>query len=72
MRIFYANHNLKMFRLIVACSLLVALFEIQTTSGHGMMMDPVNRGSRWRVDSTAPTNWNDNESYCGGIGVSFF
>ncbi len=34
-----------------------------------MLMDPVGRASRWRFNSSAPTNWNDNELFCGGFGV---
>lgn len=38
--------------------------------GHGMMLDPVGRGSRWRYDKTANTNYNDNGNYCGYEPVS--
>lgn len=38
--------------------------------GHGMLMDPASRGSRWRVDSQAPVNYNDNQLFCGGFWVS--
>ncbi|XP_077291800.1 uncharacterized protein LOC143915185 [Arctopsyche grandis] len=37
-------------------------------NGHGMVMDPVNRASRWRVDSSAPVNYDDNQLYCGSFG----
>lgn len=36
---------------------------------HGTMIDPVSRNSLWRVDKTAPVNYNDIELFCGGIGV---
>lgn len=39
--------------------------------GHGMMLDPVGRGSRWRYDRSAIANYNDNENFCGGGAVSF-
>ncbi|EDV95058.1 uncharacterized protein LOC6567559 [Drosophila grimshawi] len=35
--------------------------------GHGMMLSPVGRSSRWRYDSSAPTNYDDNGLYCGGF-----
>jgi hypothetical protein len=35
--------------------------------GHGMVTVPVGRGSRWRVDGTAPVNYDDNGSNCGGF-----
>lgn len=37
--------------------------------GHGMMLSPVGRSSRWRYDSTAPKNYDDNGLYCGGFWV---
>ncbi|KAF5292926.1 hypothetical protein FQA39_LY13806 [Lamprigera yunnana] len=41
------------------------------TVGHGMMIDPPNRSSRWRYDSNAPINYNDNALYCGGFGIQW-
>lgn len=38
--------------------------------GHGMLLKPVSRSSRWRYDARAPTNFNDNELFCGGFSVS--
>ncbi|KAM8706034.1 hypothetical protein ACLKA7_010340 [Drosophila subpalustris] len=35
--------------------------------GHGMMLSPAGRSSRWRYDSTAPKNYDDNGLYCGGL-----
>ncbi|XP_061399708.1 uncharacterized protein LOC133335447 [Musca vetustissima] len=40
--------------------------------GHGMMLNPPGRSSRWRFDSTAPINYNDNANYCGGFGVHYY
>ncbi|KAK4884511.1 hypothetical protein RN001_000782 [Aquatica leii] len=37
-------------------------------NGHGMMIDPPNRSSRWRFDLSAPINYDDNELFCGGFG----
>lgn len=53
---------------LVLCLLVAVPLQIE---GHGMVMDPVNRASRWRVDPTAPPNWDDNQLYCGSFGVSY-
>lgn len=37
------------------------------TSGHGMVISPAGRGSRWRSDRTAPFDYDDNGSNCGGF-----
>ncbi|CAD7093332.1 unnamed protein product [Hermetia illucens] len=51
-----------------ALSKLLLLFGlVDYAFGHGMMIEPVGRQSRWRVDDTAPVNTNDNELFCGGI-----
>lgn len=56
-----------------AFSLLLLLTIILNISlpaeSHGTMIDPVSRNSLWRVDKTAPVNYNDIELFCGGIGV---
>lgn len=46
---------------------------IQTANlieAHGTLIDPISRNSLWRLDSSAPVNYNDIELFCGGIGVS--
>lgn len=52
--------------------LLLAMFGWQIVSihGHGMLMDPISRGSRWRRDPTAPHDYDDNALYCGGFQVN--
>lgn len=40
--------------------------------GHGMVLNPASRSSRWRFNSSAPVNWDDNQLYCGGFGVRKF
>jgi len=35
--------------------------------GHGMLLDPVGRASRWRQDSSAPANYDDNGVSCGSL-----
>lgn len=48
----------------------IILFHcIINVSGHGMLMDPVNRGSAWRKGFKTPTNYDDNGNYCGGYTV---
>ncbi|KAL5274199.1 hypothetical protein ACFFRR_000770 [Megaselia abdita] len=54
---------------MLASALLVLLVQFQPIQGHGMVMDPVNRASRWRFNSSAPQDWTDNEGYCGGISI---
>ncbi|XP_067621799.1 uncharacterized protein [Eurosta solidaginis] len=35
--------------------------------GHGMMLDPPGRSSRWRFNASAPKNYDDNGLNCGGM-----
>ncbi|XP_063708828.1 uncharacterized protein LOC134837387 [Culicoides brevitarsis] len=53
-----------MFKVILCLTTVVALVH-----SHGMLMDPVNRASRWRYDSSAPINYDDSELWCGGLTV---
>lgn len=56
------------FKILVFVVLVTLIDEI---SGHGMVMDPVNRASRWRVDGSNPKDYNDMEGFCGGYGVQW-
>lgn len=49
----------------------VVLLEcgILTVMGHGMLLNPVSRGSRWRYDAKATANYDDNQLFCGGFNV---
>lgn len=59
-----------MLKFVVALSFLVAVpLHVR---GHGMLMDPVNRASRWRYDPTAPQDFDDNQLFCGGFAVSSY
>lgn len=49
---------------VILALIFNCIFEI---SGHGMVLNPVGRGSRWKVDRTAPVNYDDNGSNCGGF-----
>lgn len=55
----------------LCCSIVIlgAAVLIDTVDGHGMVLEPVARGSRWRFDSTAPINYDDNGNFCGGFYV---
>lgn len=48
---------------------IIAQF-LNSVRAHGTMIDPVSRNSLWRIDGSAPINYNDIELFCGGIGVS--
>lgn len=52
---------------LVVVFAIVGIFEV---TGHGMLLNPVNRGSRWRYDHTAIADYNDNGNFCGGFYVS--
>lgn len=41
-------------------------------TGHGMVLDPVNRASRWRYDTKAKANYDDTQGWCGGFYVRAF
>lgn len=56
-------------RLIVITGALLCAV-VNYVWGHGMVLKPVNRSSRWRFNRTAPINYNDNQLFCGGAGVS--
>lgn len=68
--IFSQKMSIKCLFLLTASSVLL-LIALDPVSGHGMVMSPVARGSRWRFDSRAPINYNDNGNFCGGFYVGF-
>lgn len=43
---------------------------ISSTDAHGRLLEPPARNTLWRFGFKAPANYNDNELFCGGIGVS--
>ncbi|XP_018560922.1 uncharacterized protein LOC108903288 [Anoplophora glabripennis] len=43
----------------------------EQASGHGMMLDPSNRASLWRVYDSLPKNYQDNQFFCGGFQVQY-
>ncbi|CAL4189253.1 unnamed protein product [Meganyctiphanes norvegica] len=49
---------------------LIVLMVLGTASvvlSHGMMLNPPSRNSAWRFGFDNPTNYNDNEQFCGGF-----
>ncbi|KAK4877777.1 hypothetical protein RN001_010283 [Aquatica leii] len=51
--------------------MFVLLLLIHQVVGHGMMLDPVNRSSRWRYNATAPPNYSDMGLFCGGYSAQW-
>ncbi|EZA61439.1 hypothetical protein DMN91_003714 [Ooceraea biroi] len=47
----------------------LATFYLEGIHGHGMLMEPVNRGSAWRKGFNTPVNYDDDGNYCGGLFV---
>ncbi|XP_035780461.1 uncharacterized protein LOC118460342 [Anopheles albimanus] len=46
--------------------LVVACAFVGNVKSHGMALDPIARGSRWRCNPLAIPNYTDNELFCGG------
>lgn len=60
-------------KLAVYCG--VALFLVLAEAppavhGHGMMLDPPQRSSMFKLRFPVPPNYNDNSLNCGGFSVS--
>ncbi|XP_001663376.2 uncharacterized protein LOC5577450 [Aedes aegypti] len=58
------------FLVSISVALMVALLP-SLAQGHGMVLDPIARGSRWRCNSRAPANYDDNGLFCGGYFVQW-
>lgn len=63
--------TIKMFilKFIIFITITLSTVEI-SVNGHGMVLNPVGRSSRWRYDRTAKVNYGDNQLWCGGFYVS--
>uniref|UniRef100_A0A182MNE0 Chitin-binding type-4 domain-containing protein n=1 Tax=Anopheles culicifacies TaxID=139723 RepID=A0A182MNE0_9DIPT len=62
------NHR----RLAAWCAIIwLGCVCIATVHGHGMVLDPIARGSRWRCNPLALPNYTDNELFCGGFQVQW-
>lgn len=53
------------FYLLVLISTTVTYY----VTGHGKVLDPVNRASRWRYDTKAKADYDDSQGWCGGFYV---
>ena len=40
-------------------------------SGHGMLHNPPARTTAWRYDSSFPTEYTDNQMFCGGAATQW-
>lgn len=54
----------------IAFVLVIVAFA-DRISGHGMLIDPANRASRWRILGSGPVDYNDMEGFCGGFQVQW-
>lgn len=57
---------------IVVIVIILIFNLINEIRGHGMVMVPAGRGTRWRTDRKAPINYDDNGSNCGGFANQWF
>ncbi|XP_066597989.1 uncharacterized protein [Prorops nasuta] len=55
----------------IAFLALVVAVNLEGIFGHGMLMDPVNRGSAWRKQHRTPKLFTDNENFCGGFNKQY-
>ncbi|XP_046401949.1 uncharacterized protein LOC124167928 [Ischnura elegans] len=51
--------------------LLAPVLIAAGVSGHGMLMNPPQRSSMWRMGYDTPQNFNDMELFCGGYDVQY-
>ncbi|XP_034949643.1 uncharacterized protein [Chelonus insularis] len=47
--------------------LTIVVINIWIITGHGMVMNPVSRGSAWRKGFNTPKNYDDSGNFCGGF-----
>ncbi|CAL1533614.1 unnamed protein product [Lymnaea stagnalis] len=40
-------------------------------NGHGRLLEPPSRASMWRQGFDSPANYDDNQLFCGGVGVQY-
>lgn len=58
-----------MYQKYLFLTLFAIISIIGAVHGHGMVLDPVNRASRWRYDRTATPDYDDNGINCGGFSI---
>lgn len=57
-------------RFIIMIAAMHQICLIALIDCHGRLLEPPARNTLWRFGFKAPPNYNDNELFCGGIGVS--
>lgn len=57
---------------IFVIAILLIFQTINEINGHGMVLKPPGRGSRWKTDRSAPINYDDNGSNCGGFANQWY
>ncbi|XP_054166723.1 uncharacterized protein LOC128964190 [Oppia nitens] len=48
-------------------TIILIVYTISKTNGHGYIADPPSRSSAWRFGFKTPKNYNDNQLFCGGF-----
>lgn len=61
--------NMSLIKLYLAIA--ITIINISEIFCHGMLMEPVNRGSAWKKNFKTPINYDDDGNYCGGYSVLF-
>ena len=51
---------------------IILLYASRSCEGHGRMRVPPSRSSMWRDGFGTPTNYDDNQLFCGGFNVNGF
>jgi len=71
------NHSLitiyqceTMYILVEILFLLSCLYDHHSVDAHGRLVKPPSRSSMWRYGFNTPTNYEDNQLFCGGASVS--
>ena len=54
----------------IALSLIALSGFVVEVKGHGRLIEPPSRASMWRYGFDTPIDYNDNQLFCGGAGVS--
>ena len=57
---------MEIFRTILTCMILVLPGYV---SGHGRLTEPPSRASMFRFGFDNPSDYSDNQLFCGGVGV---
>jgi len=57
--------------MIKALTILAVVMKLQKVWGHGRLLEPPSRASMWRMGFKTPKNFDDDQSYCGGLGVQW-